>query len=552
MEKKDVRQPVSEKPQRRVRDLPGCLKYILLLLLILLLLGEIATGQFSKITEAGWLTWVILLIKLILIAGLIALIWLQRELRCEITAPTGCTEEEPDPVAGILFVRVMGTASGAVFGSYTLEIQKNVDPPIASVVSYPGGGASGSAPVIGGELGRINTTSLSDGAYTITLRVYPAGAGSPKVCTITFNLLKVIVYVNRVAGVQAIVLPNNANPFDPTAELRTDYAAAPPPHDFRTRSLGGSMTIKGAAYIYECAARKIKKYEIRYAGVAAPGTEPPQPNKGDPIPATWPVGQRIVLFEYAIPDQYQPWTRVGPASMDLINSWNTMTIGGTTYYKLNPGSWNSAVAASGRFSLLLTAEDTTGVTYHDIQHLWLDNKQMFYTVGPDVFYTVRIVKFQRLVAGVWQDIPPCEDLLLSFGNIRIMGLAWDPVISEAWPLTATPNDNFGHYRLDYWKQFGPAHELLGNTSVRVPALPALPPVPTPTYADAGQLAVWDLTTLDAGVAPSPYVPPPDPRIYRGESCTYNLQLYATDTTIVNEGTTHYVYHQVPVKLINDL
>ena len=460
MEKKDVRQPVSEKPQRRVRDLPGCLKYILLLLLILLLLGEIATGQFSKITEAGWLTWVILLIKLILIAGLIALIWLQRELRCEITAPTGCTEEEPDPVAGILFVRVMGTASGAVFGSYTLEIQKNVDPPIASVVSYPGGGASGSAPVIGGELGRINTTSLSDGAYTITLRVYPAGAGSPKVCTITFNLLKVIVYVNRVAGVQAIVLPNNANPFDPTAELRTDYAAAPPPHDFRTRSLGGSMTIKGAAYIYECAARKIKKYEIRYAGVAAPGTEPPQPNKGDPIPATWPVGQRIVLFEYAIPDQYQPWTRVGPASMDLINSWNTMTIGGTTYYKLNPGSWNSAVAASGRFSLLLTAEDTTGVTYHDIQHLWLDNKQMFYTVGPDVFYTVRIVKFQRLVAGVWQDIPPCEDLLLSFGNIRIMGLAWDPVISEAWPLTATPNDNFGHYRLDYWKQFGPAHELL--------------------------------------------------------------------------------------------
>src|SRR5713226_397002 len=140
MEAKDVRQPGPERPQRRVQDLPGCLKYILLVLLILLLLGEIGAGEFNRITEAGWLIWVILLIKLVLIAGLIGLIWLQRELRCEITAPTGCTEEEPDPVAGILFVRVMGTASGAVFGSYTLEIQKDGDPPIAGIVSYPGGG----------------------------------------------------------------------------------------------------------------------------------------------------------------------------------------------------------------------------------------------------------------------------------------------------------------------------------------------------------------------------------------------------------------------------
>ena len=542
MEAKNVRQPRSERPPRRVRDAPGCLKYILLVLLILLLIGEIGTGEFNRIGEAGWLTWVILVIKLVLIAGLIGLIWLQRQLTCEITAPTGCTEEEPDPAAGILFVRVLGTASGAVFGSYTLEIQKDGDPPIAGVVSYPGGGASGSAPVMGGELGRINTTSLFDGAYTITLRVYPAGPGSPKVCAITFNLLKVIVYMNRVAGVQAIVLPNNANPFDPTAELRTDYAVAPPPHDFRTRSLGGGMTIKGAAYIYECAARKIKKYEIRYAGVAAPGTEPPQPNKGDPIPATWPVAQRIVLFEYAIPDQYQPWTRVGPASIDLINSWNTMTIGGTTYYKLNPGSWNSAAAASGRFSLLLTAEDTTGVTYHDIQHLWLDNKPI---LG-------KIVKFQRLVSGVWTDIPPCTDLLFSFGTIRIVGLAWDPVIDEAWWPAVTPNSNFDYYRLDFWKQFGPAVGLTGNIATRVPALPALPPVVTPGDPDADELAQWDLATLDAGAAPFPYVPPPYPQIYRGESCTYILQLFVTDTTIVSEGTTHYVYHQVPVKLVNDL
>jgi hypothetical protein len=522
-----------------VQDVPGCIKYILLLFLILLLLSEIAAGEFSR---EGWLTWVILSIKLILIAGLLVLIWVQRELNCEITAPTGCTEEEPDPVAGILFVKVMGTASGMVFGYYTLDVQKNGDPPIAGIVSYPGGTSTGSVPVVAGELGQINTTSLSDGAYTITLTVYPAGAGSPKVCTITFNLLKIIVYMNRVAGVPAIVLPNNANPFDPTAELRTDYAVSPPPYDFRIRSVGGGMTIKGAAYIYECAARKIKKYEIRYAGVTLPGTEPPQPNKGDPIPVTWPVANQIVLFEYTNPDQYQPWTRVGPAPTDLINSWNTFTIGGTTYYKLNPGSWNSAAAASGRFSFLLTAEDTTGVTFHDIQHVWLDNKSI---LG-------KIVKFQRLREGVWVDIPACTDLLFSFGTIRILGLAWDPVIDEAWWPPVAPNDNFDYYRLDFWKQFGPAVGLTGNIATRVPALPALPPVATPTDADAGELAQWDLTTLDAGVAPSPYVAPPYPQMYRGESCTYDLQLFVTDSTIVNEGTTHYIYYPVPLKLINDL
>lgn len=540
MEPQDVRQPVPERTRRRVQDLPGCLKYILLLLLILLLLGEIATGEFRKISEAGWLTWVILFIKLILIAGLIGLIRLQRGLRCEITAPTGCTEEEPDPVAGILFVRVMGTASGAVFGSYTLEIQKDGDPPIAGIVSYPGGGASGSAPVIGGELGRINTTSLSDGAYTITLRVYPAGPGSPCICATTFNLLKVIVYMNRVAGVPAIVLPDNANPFDPTAELRTDYAAAPPPHDFRIRSLGWSMTIKGAAYIYECAARKIKKYEIRYAQVTAPGTEPSQPNKGDPIPATWPVGQRIVLFEYAIPDQYQPWTRVGPASTDLINSWNTMTVGGTTYYKLNPGKWNSGVAGSGRFSLLLTAEDTTAVTYHDIQHVWLDNKDII----------VQIVKFQRWNSktSAWEDIPPCTDLLLSFGKIRVVGLAWDPLIDDTFPIAA-PNDNFDHYDLYFWKQFSPNVDYIVAASLN--RVPSLPPLTPPTAADAGELGIWDLSQVDAlNMASTVHA---SNRLARTEACTYTIELYATDNTVVNDGaTTHYHYYPVPVKLVNDL
>ena len=50
-------------------------------------------------------------------------------------------EEEPDSANGYMFVRITGTAGGTVFGSYTLEIQKDGDPLIAGVVVYPGGGA---------------------------------------------------------------------------------------------------------------------------------------------------------------------------------------------------------------------------------------------------------------------------------------------------------------------------------------------------------------------------------------------------------------------------
>jgi hypothetical protein len=39
---------------------------------------------------------------------------------------------------------------------------------------------------------------------------------------------------------------------------------------------------------------------------------------------------------------------------------------------------------------------------------------------------------------------------------------------------------------------------------------------------------------------------------RGESCTYILQLFVTDTTVVNEGTTDHVYYPVPVRIVNDL
>jgi len=189
-------------------------------------------------------------------------------------------------------------------------------------------------------------------------------------------------------------------------------------------------------------------------------------------------------------------------------------------------------------------EDTAGNRYFDIQHVWLDN---FPIIG-------QIVKFQRKdpTSGTWTDIPPCTDLLLSFGTIRVVGLAWDPVIDTAWWPPVRPNDNFGHYQLEFWKQFSVVTSPLTSSTTRVPALPGAPPVPVPTTADAGQLALWNLKDLDADAAPPTPVDPAN-KISRGTACTYTLELFVTDITAVNDNaTTHYIYHDVPVKIINDL
>lgn len=528
------RQPQeTDKPIPQTRDVPAYIKYVLLIFLILLLIAEIASGEirFGNLAEVSGWGWIILLIKLALIAGLVVLIRIQRDLKCQITDPSGCTEEQPDPAEGILCVQVKGTASGSAFGSYTLEVTKGAIH-YPGIVEYPGGGSSGTAPVTAGDLGRINTTSLSDGAYTVTLTVYPLGWGSPCIHSITFDLLKAIVYINRAGGASAAVLPaGNNNPFDPTAELAVSNAP---------RSIGGVISIKGAAYIYECATRKIRKYEIRFAHVTVPGGEPAQPPRGAAIPATWPAANQAAMLEYTNPDQYQPWTRVGPMATDLVNTWNTFTIGANTYYKLSPGKWNSGSAGSGRFSLLLTAEDTTGITFHDIQHVWLDNRDI----------KVQIVKFQRKnpATSAWEDIPPCTDLLLSFGKIRVLGLAWDPLIDDAFPIAA-PNDNFDHYDLYFWKQFSPNIDyIVSAVPNRVPAMPPLTP---PTVASADELGIWDLSQLDAlNMGSTVHA---SNRLPRKEACTYTVELYATDNTLVNDGaTTHYHYYPVPVKVVNDL
>lgn len=543
MENEKPRERMLDDKRQKRFDLAHLIKWIVLIVLVILVIIQLSAGEMQKLARADTVSWIILAIKLILILVIIYLMRIQRCLKCKILKPEGCTPEEKDPALGILCIDVTGTASGSYFSHYTLGINMGGSPKSVDIY-YPGGGASGGTPVMNGHLGKIDTTSLSDGAYEVVLTIYPYGSGSPKVCKKTFTLLKAMVYISRVDGVSAISnlpVPGNPNPYDPDAEL-----SVPDGSGFVIRSFGGNMAVHGSAYVYECPGRKIKKYEIRYAAVAAPGGEPSQPAPDASIPTAFSGMLNPLPLEYLTPDHYQIWNRVGPAPINLINSWKSVTIGSSTYPKLKSQHWNSKSAGSGRYSLLLTVEDTAGHLYHDIQHIWLDNHKI---IG-------RIVKFQWFnnESSAWEDLPKCKDLSMKkYGKIRILGLAWDPVIDETWWPPVAPNDNFECYNLDFKKQFGPFHSLVSGVSNRVPALPATPPVAVPTDAEADELAIWDITALDAGSAPTPYVPAPDPKVYRGESCTYTLKLYVHDNSIVSHDSDgHQIWDFESVKIINDL
>jgi len=525
----------------RRKDIPHYIKWILLIILIILLLLELFSGEYKRLfDQRGFIVWLVILVKLILIIGILILMKVQRSLKCQITDPTGCTEETPDTTAGILFVKVRGTASGGSFSFYTIDIQKDGDPPIPGVVSYPGGGASGAVPVVNGELATINTTGLSDGAYTITLTVHPVGAGPVKICTRTFNLLKVAVWINSVDG----VVPNT-NIFDEDAELRIGA---------NELSFGGSLQVLGSAFIYECNDRKVQRVEMRYASIPFGGPMPLQPATNAAVPAAWAPANQVGAPLVYDPSKYWPWTRIGMAPTSLLNTWSTCTVFGITYPRLAGQNWQSRTATGGPaeggdyFKLLLLTEDTAGNVYYDTQKIWIDNRSV----------RAQLVKFQREDRGVWVDIPSCTDILMSWKKLRIIGIAWDGLINTAYP-AVRPNDNFNDYSLNYAKQFvgGSVSIPVSTPGVRVPSPVAFPLIgPVPGVADAGILAEWDLTTLDAG--PSPVhgtcpLPAGNPHgLHRGCECTYRITLGVSDFTVGSEPGVHNTNDIEAVKIINDL
>ncbi len=538
---------VSRSPKKR--DIPHLIKWILLIILLILLFLELFSGEYKRLfDQQETMVWLVILIKVLLIIGIIILMIVQRSLKCEITAPTGCTEESPDPVKGILFITVKGTAAGGAFGYYTIEIQKDGDPPYpAGIVSYPGGGSNGTIPVVSGDLATIDTTALSDSAYTITLRVYPSGSGSPHICPKTFNLLKVAVWINSVDGIAP-----TPNIFDEEASLMSGGVE---------QSFGGSLALLGSAYIYECDDRKVLTVEMRQAAIPFGGPVPMQPANNTAIPAAWPPANQLLSPLVYDPSKYYGWTRIGMAPTYLLNTWGTCTIGTTTYPSLAASNWQSRNATGGGadggdyFKLLLVTEDTGGFVYYDTQKIWVDN------------YYVRaaLVKFQRQINGVWTDLPNCTDVMISWGKLRIIGLAWDALINPLYPVTR-PNDNFASYGLSYAKQFVPSPVAIPiaptldkpflASNARVPNPSVFPLTgPIPTAVDADLLVEWDLSTLDAGAAPTPGCPNPATAphsLFRKCECTYTITLGVSDFTIGNEYGVHHVQDIESLKIINDL
>lgn len=554
-------QEVSRVDGKRRRDLPALIKWILLGLLILLLLVEIFTGEFSQIRELGSLPFLILFLKLLLIAILIWLIRVQRRLVCRLDKPTGCTEEEPVEAAGGLAVEVVGSAYGAMFGHYVLEWRlpdgkdcgDDADWSSDGVV-YPGGGPTGGTPVINGTLGWINTTVWTPGPYEVRLCVYPYQAGGSRCCHCTgFTLFKKLVWIDRVAINPGAPVETPPGPFVSGASIvNTNPGGTLVP-------VGGCVTIEGSAFVGECNNRKIKCFDLKFAEDFLPG---PLDAGFNPAVYTTSALQQPVC--YIPPEESQKraiwnWVIRDALTVKLIKTTVDLFGNPVDLWKLQEYCFNSASKLpacldaehhchSGRYTLLLDVEDTLGNHYYDTQHVWFDNKPIH-------------VRFSGL-AGVM----PCKEIHLGPGGaiplphgapcdqpwpLDVEGIVYDEYIDEN-DMTY-PSNNFDFYWMRITRQGGPtynvpitpdlvtlgANPLRGTERVGEPGSRCedaiggcTPVVPTPLEA-SGVLTQIDLRIFDEVCAASlspPFAPPAGFPLKRDTCCGFTFQIHARDKT----------------------
>lgn len=576
MEREYNRQrPQPERPVKRVQDLPGCIKYILLLFLILLLLAEIYAGEFARINERGaWIIWLILLIKLILIIGLIILIWVQKNLKCQIDEPIYCATPIYDAVLDKWLIIVRGTASGAVFGGYTLSVQQlGVD--VGMPVIYPGGGSSGTAPVVNNELGRLDIAGFDAELYTVKLTVYPAGAGSARTCERDFQIQQKTVWIHHIGGVEAHAIGQHPDaPSAPPEVLK--LVKLNPASSEPEASLASGITVLGGADVKGCG-REMTEYVLQHREVPHPHNPWRQEdttgiwtNILSPLPygdATHPrtyssfwsltnpnyVRDGVLTRIWVLRDIVQAFL---PPPAPPIEAPRNVT---------DPSAWDTS-ALNGRFTvrLVVTHQPEVGPPdpgppqFFDAATVWLDNRPID-------------GKITSLGISTGDPLGACEELLLSqfitpalftsppspgpFSKVdaTINGRAWDPLILDSYPNNLRPNDNFGSYRLQFKKNGDPTWKPIATSTTRVPsALQATPLDPLPL--DTGVLTNWDIVAaLDAGPNPGDGTPPDYPKIYRGERCAYLIELYVHDTTRIGDsGTPHQVWDLWPFCIMNDL
>jgi len=518
-----------------------------------------------------------------------------RPLTCELTAPTGCAEEQRGlPTGGGVGLAIEGTAAGGSFGHYTLEWRK-VEGRYCEDnagwsglgITYPGGGASGSVPVVGGVLGWINTTVLAPASYEIRLCVYSSIQSAPRsCCCIQLSLFKVLVWIDHVAG--APISPTD--PFDPDAVVSDGAGTVVP--------VGCCVTVSGSAFVGDCNERRIKCFDLRWGIGFLPGPGEPGFNPADY------AGSLLVPFGPLCYTDADPvieaskrafwnWVVSGTLTTALVDNIDIPSLGLQDLWKLHNFCFDSAVqlpsgvtvtgcpdphhrCQSGKYTLLLDVWDTLDIHYYDTQHVWFDNKPM--------------VNDKHVVFGGIKGVPACTDIHLGTDSpvlppgvpcnipwpASLLGIAYDEYIDET--NLAYPSDNFDYYSLWITRQGGPTltvpitpdlvafgpdpfkgTQRVGDPGERCEPLPPVvgcPPPPAIPPKFLGLLTLLDLRVFDAVCAPSvplPYAVPAGFPLERGTCCGYTFQVYAKDKTVSSSPPCHQAW-SLPwaVCICNDL
>jgi hypothetical protein len=497
-------------------------------------------------------------------------------LKCENIGPTGCVPDEPILDIKSLGVAVTGSVYGAFFGGYTIEWRRVEGAECeensgwhSTHVHYPGGGSMGTAPVVNGVLGWIDTLTFSARSYEV--RVCPRSLRpreEVRCCCVIFNLFKRFVRITQVGA----ALVGDGGPYDPRAPLVYAVPPSPTPH---LVPVGCCLTIRGSAWVGECNDRQIRCFSLKYAPGCLPGPMETgfDPGAYQPLPGLAPLC-------YEPPDEDEKRAQefqLTPYDSALTVTWEQATEDLSTWFGLPPGTivrkfwrlrehcWNSTSlpacldakhgCASGAYTLLLDVEDTQGDHYYDTQCCVFDNKTL------------------HVAFGGLEGLEPCQEMSLKrFVRDRPCGVAWpiaafgtvyDEYIDPADH--SYPSDNFDFYTLSitrgcggptyqvpitpdlatFYKDIvtGTVNPLRGTAHVGLPASADMCPCPPqgPHVAQHGVLTLIDLRVFDAVCAAqlkAPFAPPPGFALERGDCCGYVLQLYARDKTVDNVGPGH--------------
>jgi hypothetical protein len=513
-------------------------------------------------------------------------------LRCRLTNPTGCFEEQPILDIQDIGVPVTGDALGAFFGGYTIEWRfvegEACDGPHGwnSVgVVYPGNGAMGSAPVMNGTLGWIKTRLLPARSYEVRICLKTSKAGAaPPCCCIIFNLFKRFVWINRVGAAWV----GDFGVYDADAPLV--YPPVPDPSSHLV-PVGCCVNVHGAAWVGECNDRRIKCFSLRYAPGFLPG-----PTQGGFNPAAYTAlpGQAPVC--YTPPDEAEKRAQPNELTANdsiLTTEWVQFTIDYSFLFNLPPHTiehkeWQlrpkcfdstllpacldkDHACGSGQYTLLLDVEDTVGNHYYDTQHVWFDNKELHLELGGlkglKSCATMSLSKFtgSKPCAVPWP--------------LEVMGTAYDEYIIETDH--SYPSNNFDFYTIVITRDCGNVswqvpitrdklfatfdkdiltgveNKLRGTAHVGVPATICQCP-PQVTVGQHGVLTLLDMRAFDAVCASQltgVFAPPAGFALQRGECCAYSISLYAQDKTVDEAGPGNCHRKQTPccaITICNDL